>query len=59
MIRTITLAFVLLLAAGAVHSQKLDGRLTKIAATKTITIAYRANATPFSYPSSRRRNSCR
>jgi ABC-type amino acid transport substrate-binding protein len=49
MIRTITLASALLLAAGAVHSQSLDGRLKKIAATKTITIAYRADATPFSY----------
>jgi ABC-type amino acid transport substrate-binding protein len=49
MIRTITLAFALLLAAGAVHSQNLDGRLKKIAATKTITIAYRADATPFSF----------
>ena len=49
MIRTITLAFALLLAAGAVHSQSLDGRLKKIAATKTVTIAYRADATPFSF----------
>jgi len=49
MIRTITLAFALLLAAGAVHSQNLDGRLKKIADARTITIAYRADATPFSY----------
>jgi ABC-type amino acid transport substrate-binding protein len=49
MIRTITLAFALLLAAGAVHSQNLDGRLKKIAATKTVTIAYRTDATPFSF----------
>jgi len=49
MIRTITLAFALLLAAGAVHSQSLDGRLKKIAATKTVTIAYRADAIPFSF----------
>jgi ABC-type amino acid transport substrate-binding protein len=49
MIRTITLASALLLAAGAVHSQNLDGRLKKIAATKTVTIAYRADATPFSF----------
>jgi glutamate/aspartate transport system substrate-binding protein len=49
MIRTTALAFALLLAAGAVHSQNLDGRLKKIAATKTITIAYRADATPFSF----------
>ncbi len=49
MIRTITFAFALLLAAGAVHSQNLDGRLKKIAATKTVTIAYRADAAPFSF----------
>lgn len=49
MIRTTTLAFALLLAAGAVHSQSLEGRLKKIAATKTITIAYRADAAPFSF----------
>ena len=49
MIRTITLASALLLAAGAVHSQSLDGRLKKIAAAKTITIAYRTDATPFSF----------
>lgn len=49
MIRTITLAFALLLAAGAAHSQKLDGRLKQIAATKTVTIAHRADAIPFSF----------
>jgi ABC-type amino acid transport substrate-binding protein len=49
MIRTITLAFALLLAASAVHSQNLDGRLKKIAATKTVTIAHRTDATPFSF----------
>ena len=49
MIRTTTLALALLFAAGAVHSQNLDGRLKKIAATKTVTIAYRADATPFSF----------
>lgn len=49
MIRTIALASALLLVAGAVHSQNLDGRLKKIAAAKTITIAYRADATPFSF----------
>lgn len=49
MIRTIALAFALLLAAGTVHSQTLDGRLKTIAATQTITIAYRADATPFSF----------
>lgn len=49
MIRTIALASALLLAAGAVHSQNLDGRLKTIAANKTITIAYRADAAPFSF----------
>lgn len=39
----------MLLAAGPALSQGLDGRLKKIAATKTITIAYRADATPFSF----------
>lgn len=49
MIRTSILALSLLLAAGPALSQALDGRLKKIAATKTITIAYRADATPFSF----------
>jgi len=49
MFRTTTLALALLLAAGSVHAQGLDGRLKQIAATKTITIAYRADATPFSF----------
>jgi ABC-type amino acid transport substrate-binding protein len=49
MIRTTTLAFALLLVAGSVHAQSLDGRLKKIAETKTITIAYRSDATPFSF----------
>lgn len=38
-----------LLLAGPAQSQSTDGRLKKIAATKTITIAYRADATPFSF----------
>ena len=49
MYRTTTLALALLFAAGSVHAQGLDGRLKTIAATKTITIAYRADATPFSF----------
>ncbi len=48
MTRTATLALALLLAASAAHSQS-TGRLKNIAATKTITIAYRADATPFSF----------
>jgi len=49
MIRTFTLALALLLAAGTVHAQSQEGRLKKIAATKSITIAYRSDATPFSF----------
>lgn len=47
--RTATLALALLLAGGAAHSQSTGGRLKKIAAAKTITIAYRTDATPFSF----------
>jgi glutamate/aspartate transport system substrate-binding protein len=47
--RTATFALALLLAAGAAHSQSTGSRLKNIAATKTITIAYRADATPFSF----------
>jgi glutamate/aspartate transport system substrate-binding protein len=36
-------------AAAAVHAQALEGRLKRIAETKTIAIAYRADAIPFSY----------
>lgn len=43
------LALSLLLAAGPTQAQAADSRLKKIAATKTITIAYRADATPFSF----------
>jgi glutamate/aspartate transport system substrate-binding protein len=49
MIRTFTLVFALLFAAVTVHAQSPDGRLKKIAATKSVTIAYRADATPFSF----------
>jgi ABC-type amino acid transport substrate-binding protein len=49
MIRTIAPAFALLLVVGSVHAQSLDGRLKKIADTKTVTIAYRSDATPFSF----------
>ena len=44
-------AFVLaaLFAAGAVHAQAVDGRLKRILDSKTISIAYRADATPFSF----------
>ena len=36
-------------AAAAVHAQALEGRLKRIAETKTIAIAYRADAIPFSF----------
>lgn len=49
MIRTTTLALSLLLAAGAVQAKDPEGRLRKIAASNTITIAYRADAMPFSF----------
>lgn len=43
------LALSFLLAAGPIQAQGVDSRLKKIAATKTLTIAYRADATPFSF----------
>lgn len=49
MFRSCTLLLALLLAAGPAAAQSLDGRLKKIADSKTITIAYRADATPFSF----------
>ena len=47
--RSLTVALSLLLAMCAAQSQAQDSRLTKIAATSTVTIAYRADATPFSF----------
>lgn len=47
--RFIAIALAALLAAGAVHAQAVDGRLKKILDTKTISIAYRADAAPFSF----------
>jgi ABC-type amino acid transport substrate-binding protein len=38
-----------LLAAGSVCAQPLEGRLKKIAETRSIAIAYRADAVPFSF----------
>jgi glutamate/aspartate transport system substrate-binding protein len=49
MFRSCTLALAFLTAAGPAAAQGLDGRLKKIADAKTITIAYRADATPFSF----------
>ena len=36
-------------SAGGVHAQALEGRLKRIAEKKTIAIAYRADAIPFSF----------
>lgn len=49
MLRTLVCALAAVFAASAVHAQALDGRLKKIADTKTIAIAYRTDATPFSF----------
>jgi ABC-type amino acid transport substrate-binding protein len=49
MLRTATLLVALLTAAGLASAQGLDGRLKKIADSKTINIAYRSDATPFSF----------
>ena len=48
MLRTV-ISLVLVLFAGLVHAQALDGRLKKIAQTKTIAVGYRADAMPFSF----------
>lgn len=49
MIRAVAGLIVALFAAGAVHAQALEGRLKKIAETKTINIGVRADAMPFSF----------
>jgi len=50
MLRRIALCLsALAFLAGAVHAQSLDGRLKRIADSKIITVAYRADATPFSF----------
>jgi len=51
MVRSIVIALVSLSvsAAGAASAQQYDGRLKKIVDTKTITIAHRTDATPFSF----------
>ena len=49
MIRAVALCIATLFAASALHAQPLEGRLKKIAETKSIAIAYRADATPFSF----------
>ncbi|HEV7823255.1 MAG TPA: amino acid ABC transporter substrate-binding protein [Burkholderiales bacterium] len=49
MFRTAIALTALLFAALAAQAQNLDGRLKQIASTKTIAIAYRTDAIPFSY----------
>ena len=49
MVRTVSSVFLVLFAAGLAHAQALDGRLKKIAQTKTISLGYRADAMPFSF----------
>lgn len=49
MIRAVAGLIVALFAAGAVHAQALEGRLKKIAETRTINIGVRADAMPFSF----------
>jgi ABC-type amino acid transport substrate-binding protein len=49
MIRIATLVVALLATSGLASAQALDGRLKKIADSKTITLAYRTDAMPFSF----------
>src|SRR5262245_7488233 len=49
MFRIAISAVLAVFAAGAVHAQALDGRLKKIAQTKSIAVGYRADAMPFSF----------
>jgi glutamate/aspartate transport system substrate-binding protein len=49
MLRKNTLIFLTLFVAGQAQAQGLDGRLKRIAQTKTIAVAYRADAMPFSF----------
>jgi len=49
MLRTVAGLIVALFVAGAVHAQALEGRLKRIAETKTINIGVRADAMPFSF----------
>jgi glutamate/aspartate transport system substrate-binding protein len=49
MLRPFLLVCAALFASSAVHAQSLDGRLKRIVETRSIAIAYRADATPFSF----------
>src|SRR5262245_2497431 len=55
MLRIVTLFIAVSFAASAAHAQPLEGRLKRIAETKTINIAYRADATPFSFTTADRK----
>ncbi len=52
--RSATLLLALLAAASFAQAQALDGRLKKIADTKTIALAYRTDAMPFSFVDERK-----
>jgi len=49
MVRIVALLTLALFVAAAAQAQAIDGRLKKIAAAKAISIAYRADAVPFSF----------
>jgi glutamate/aspartate transport system substrate-binding protein len=49
MFRSNVLAVLAVFTAGLAHAQGLDGRLKKIAQTKTIVVGYRSDAMPFSF----------
>jgi ABC-type amino acid transport substrate-binding protein len=49
MFRAVTFFVLALFAAAAAQAQALDGRLKKIAQSKTITLGYRTDAMPFSF----------
>ena len=49
MLRTAVFAIATLFCAASALAQGIDGRLKKIADTKTINVAYRIDATPFSF----------
>ncbi len=49
MLRATALLVLVLFASGLAHAQAPDGRLKKIAQTKTIVVGYRADAMPFSF----------
>ena len=49
MLRTLVAVFAALMLASAAQAQSLDGRLKRIADTRTIAIAHRTDAMPFSF----------